>query len=146
MNNWIPGILIHLICLSGIPACTKTDKNQTVEIQEISSPLMRNLFPDGKPIGQPFSRFHTDIRIMRVGSYGEAYDWFASVCDRDITLYTDTLSQYRYYRLRYEDGFLIFTDKVNPDTHEVAVLLVFSDSVINKGISEIRFVETIKIR
>lgn len=145
MSNRILGIFILLISLAGISACTKADKSQIVEIPETSSILQQNLFPGGRPVGQPFSRFHPNIRMLRVDSYAEAYDWFVYSCD-NITLCTDTLSPYRYYRSSYKDGFLIFTDKINPNTHEVAVLLIFSDSLLNKGISEIHFVETIKIK
>jgi hypothetical protein len=110
------------------------------------SPIMQAFFPQGKPIGQPLSRLHTDIRMVRVDSYREAYDFFLSACGSEAHVFRFEQLPYLYCKctLRDMDDILIFTDRATPNTYETAILYILSDSIKRNGIGEIRFVETVK--
>ncbi|NDV64484.1 hypothetical protein [Bacteroides sp. 224] len=109
-----------------------------------NDPVLRVLFPKGKPIGQAFSRFQPDKRMVRVDSYQEAYEISLSMCV-DNKQVVPALPEFPHtcylYPLCGKDGYLCFTDKAELNTYEVAVIWVMSDSISKLGIREIRFVE-----
>lgn len=110
-------------------------------------PMLRVLFTNGKPIGQSFSRFQPEKRMVRVRSYQEAYEIFLSMCTdkkKIITVVPEATHICYLYPLCNKDGYLCFTDKVESDTYEVAVVWVISDSIGKMGVREVHFVETIK--
>lgn len=112
-----------------------------------SDSLRHVLFPDGRIIGQPLSRLHTDIRMVRVESAQEGYGIFRQLC---ITEHTGTIQHqghtYEYcYLPECYGGYLIFTCKVRPGRHEVGIIYIRSPILNILGIKEIHFVETIKL-
>lgn len=127
------------LCLYGITAFCQGHSQQEI--------LLNSFFPAGKAIGQPFTSKQPCIRMVRVNSYQEAYDFFQSVC-----LFPDHLkrTQYKgnnYYRYFLPDSTcLIFTDKVIAGRNEVAILWIGIPDLNKKGIREIHFVQTIKIK
>lgn len=137
MNSW------HLYCIASMVMflnCTVAFPQQITEVQRIRECLYQN----GKPIGQPFTSRHPHIRMLRVGSYIEARDFFMNLSKGIGKLQMYDVNSYMYYRyaLPEKEGDLIFTDKVKPKRNEVAVLWMRIDSI---AIKEIHFVKTIKI-
>lgn len=85
------------------------------------------VFPDGKPVGQPFSQGCLDIRMVKVTSVQEADSFYAAM------------------RTHYSECEVTYTHDVPADTYEVGVIY-FRDSVtIQRGVKEIHFVETMKL-
>jgi hypothetical protein len=103
------------------------------------------LFPGGRATGQAYSRVQTDIRMVRVDSYGEAYGFFLSLCDTNAIRTLDGIP-FRKYVCPLPDlnGTLLFTDSVPAKTHETAILYIACDSINRCGIREVHFVETVK--
>lgn len=119
-------------------------KRTAPEEKHSDNPVCQVLFPKGKPIGQSFSRLQADKRMVRVDSYGEAYEIFLSMCDEEkVVTMSDSGSTNHLYSLG-KDNYLCFTDKVQPDNYEVAILWVMSDSINKAGVRNVHFVETIK--
>lgn len=105
------------------------------------------LFPQGKAIGQPFTSKQPYIRMVRVSSYRDAYDFFKGICRLPGKLKVRKDKRYTYYfYLLPDDGYLVFTDKVACGRNEVAILWIKVPFLINQGIREVHFVETIKIK
>lgn len=105
------------------------------------------LFPQGKAIGQPFTSKQSYIRMVRVSSYSEAYDFFKDISQLPGELKVRKDKRYTYYfYLLPDNGYLIFTDKVVGSRNEVAILRIEVPFLIKRGIREIHFVETIKIK
>lgn len=105
------------------------------------------LFPQGKAIGQPFTSKQPYIRMVRVSSYRDAYDFFKGICQLPGKLKVRKDKRYSYYFYLLPDGgYLVFTDKVVCDRNEVAILWIKVPFLIKQGIREIHFVETIKIK
>lgn len=121
--------------------CTIAFPQQTKEIQRIRE----HIYKGGKPIGQPFTSRQPHIRMLRVGSYKEAWDFFVDISKGTGKLQMYNMKPFTYYcySLPENKGNLIFTDKVKPKRYEVAVLWVCIDSI---AIKEIHFIETIKIK
>lgn len=87
------------------------------------------LFPDGKPVGQPYTSKRTDIRMVRVSSVTEADSFFVALC-----------------RNRQANVTMTYTHEVPERTYEVGIIYIH-DSVINaRGIREVHFVETFKTK
>lgn len=104
-------------------------------------------FPQGKAIGQPFTSKQPHIRMLRVSSYGEAYDFFKGICRLPGELKVRQNKGYIYYYFCLPDnGCLIFTDKVASGRNEVAILWIKVPFLIKQGIREVHFVQTIKIK
>lgn len=121
--------------------CTVAFPQQTKEIQRIRE----HLYKGGKPIGQPFTSRQPHIRMLRVGSYKEARDFFMDLSKGAGILQIYSIKPFTCYRyvLTEKKGDLFFTDKVKPKRNEVAILWVRIDSIT---IKEVHFVETIKIK
>lgn len=112
-----------------------------------NDPVLQVLFPEGKAIGQSFNRFQPDKRIVRVESYEEAYGFFLRMHnDGMITAVLDAENACYLFPLTGKDGYLCFTNNVQPGHFEVAVLWVISDSINRMGVRSVHFVETIKKR
>lgn len=109
--------------------------------------IMNHLFPAGKAIGQPFTSKQTDIRMLRVESYKDAYDFFIRLCDNPNSLRFYKRNGYIYYIYHLLDnkGHLVFTNQVVPQRNEVAILYLHNTTVERYEIKQIHFVETIKI-
>lgn len=104
-------------------------------------------FPHGKAIGQPFTSKQPYIRMVRVNSYDEAYDFFKAICRLPEELKVRQNKGYTYYYFCLPDkGCLIFTDKVVSGRNEVAILWIKVPFLIKQGIREVHFVQTIKIK
>lgn len=134
----------YIYCMAGILMflnCTVAYPQQSAELQRLRNCLYR----DGKPVGQPFTSQHTDIRMLRVSSYKEAWDFFMDLSKGTGKLQNHSASPFTYcrYTLPGNKGYFIFTDKVKPKRNEVAILWMHIDSI---AIKEIHFVETIKIK
>ena len=84
------------------------------------------LFPGGKPLGQPYTHKQPEIRMVRVSSVHEADSFCTAIRD-----------EYPGCRISYTHG-------TPAGTYEVGIVRVMDSAVIAKGIREIRFVETIK--
>lgn len=114
----------------------------------LNSQLTEYFFPGGKAIGQPFTSKQTHIRMVRVCSFEEAYCFFRRlyVALGNVEKYSH--SGYFYYRISLPEGkeYFLFTDKVVPKRNEVAILQIKVPYLVERGISEIHFVETIKIK
>jgi hypothetical protein len=135
-------ISFAVIIVALIFEARKSD-NQPV-VQEIN-PVLNALFPAGKPVGQSYSRNKPDIRMMRVDSYGEACDFFCSLCQgQEIRCHNQPPHIYYTCPLAGLDGYILFSNKVKSNTHEAAVLWIVSDSINKRGMSEVHFVETVK--
>ena len=84
------------------------------------------LFPDGKPVGQPYSSRHRDIRMVRVSSMQEADSFYTAM------------------RSRHPECCADYTHEVPGGTYEVGIIYIRDSAVIAGGIREIHFVETVK--
>lgn len=84
------------------------------------------LFPDGKPVGQPYSTAHRKIRMVRVSSVEEADSFYTAL------------------QGKYPACKTVYTYDVPCATYEVAIIRIMDSAVIAKGIREIHFVETVK--
>lgn len=84
------------------------------------------LFPDGKPLGQPYTHKQPEIRMVRVSSAHEADSFYMALQDRHPEYETD------------------YTHDTPAGTYEVGIVRIMDSAVIAKGIKEIHFVETVK--
>lgn len=105
------------------------------------------LLINGRPLGQPLSHDHTEIRMVRVESYEEALRIIRRISadspplsDMDNTLQPLAGDERRCPGESYH-----CTTHTDPRTHEVAILYVPRKVAEQTGIHEIHFVETIKI-
>lgn len=114
----------------------------------INDQLTEYFFPGGKAIGQPFTSKQTYIRMVRVCSFDEANRFFRRLYTAWGHIEKYSHSGHFYYRasLPEDRGYFLFTDKVVPKRNEVAILWVKVPYLLERGISEIHFVETIKIK
>lgn len=110
----------------------------------VQNDILNGLFPGGKPVGQPYSRYEPEIRVMPAGSYDEALCWFYGVFDT-VRQERHPVSGQIYHIFFCGDGFLLFTGTTRNSDREMAVMYVFSESLAEVGIREIRFIETVKI-
>lgn len=135
---------ITYICATVMCLCTITVRSQT-EFQK--EKLLTCFFENGRPIGQPFTSKQPCIRMVRVNSYKDAYEFFNQLCLPPGILDIYRNEEYIFYRYSFQGdgGSLLFTNKVVPKRNEVAVLWIKAPSIIKQGITEIHFVETIKI-
>lgn len=85
-----------------------------------------NLFPSGRPVGQPYSSRHRDVRMVRVSSVQEADSFYSAMRDS------------------YPECRADYTHKVPDGTYEVGIIYIKDSAVIARGIREIHFVETVK--
>lgn len=109
--------------------------------------LTNYFFPQGKAIGQPLQQKQPYIRMMRVSSYNEAYDFFKGLCRLSGELKIRQNKGYTYYYFCLPDnGCLIFTNNVVCGRNEIAILWIKVPFLIKQGIQEVRFVQTIKIK
>lgn len=84
------------------------------------------LFPDGKPLGQPYSSVRSDVRMVRVSSADEADSFCMALRDR-----------HPECRVSYTRG-------TPAGTYEVGIVRIMDSTVIARGIREIRFVGTVR--
>lgn len=114
----------------------------------LNSQFTEYFFPGGKAIGQPFTSKQTHIRMVRVCSFEEAYCFFRRLCVASGNVEKYSHSGYFYYRTSLPEGkgYFLFTDKVVPKRNEVAILRIKVPYLVERGINEIHFVETIKIK
>ena len=84
------------------------------------------LFPDDKPLGQPYTHAQPEIRMVRVSSVHEADSFYTAIRDK------------------YPECSVSYTHTTPAGTYEVGIVRVMDSAVIAKGIKEIRFVETVK--
>ena len=84
------------------------------------------LFPDGKPLGQPYSAAHREIRMVRVSSVEEADSFYRALQDK------------------YPECGTVYTYDVPDATYEVGIIRIMDSAVVARGIREIHFVETVK--
>ena len=68
---------ITYICATVMCLCTITIRSQT-EFQK--EKLFTYFFENGRPIGQPFTSKQPCIRMVRVNSYKDAYEFFNQLC------------------------------------------------------------------
>lgn len=129
------------ICLGMCCVCSFS-QNRSFEAD-----IRNRLFPGGKAIGQPLTSRQPYIRMLRVDSYQEAYDFFRHIClvEDKVKIRQHNGHPYYFYSLP-NDGYFVFTDDVVKNRNEVAVLWIKVPSLIKQGIREIHFVETIKIK
>lgn len=84
------------------------------------------LFPDGKPLGQPYSYKQPKIRMVRVSSVHEADSFCLALPNK-------------YPRCR-----IYYTHDTSVNTYEVGIIRIMDSMIVAKGIKEIHFVETVK--
>lgn len=104
-------------------------------------------FANERAIGQSYSRFQPEIRMVRVDSAREAYLYFLALnTDKKIKLVY--CKGWKYYCVMQGSGQgnIIFTRRVKPNRNETAVLYITDPSLNDYGIREIHFVQSIKIR
>lgn len=108
-----------------------------------------DLFPDGKPLGQPFSPTQAHIRMARVESVQEADSFFLALCRKAgyayfATYYCPNGKSLLHYRHKMSGSEVFYTHHTPAGTYEVGIIYI-RDSVTNaKGIREVHFVETVK--
>ena len=107
------------------------------------------LFPDGKPVGQPCTSKRTDIRMVRVASVQEADSFFAALCRNGkyrhvFTYHPSGGREMRYYRAGTTGGEMLYTHDIPEGTYEVGIIHIRDSTINAKGIRELHFVETIK--
>lgn len=110
--------------------------------------LHGKLFPGGKPIGQPLSSAHPEVRIVRVESGQEADAAFFGLCLKNrITRRMYKGEEWLVCRLsqRY-GGWLCYTRRPLRGWRVVGTVYIRSPLLNGWGFAEIRFVETIKCR
>lgn len=110
--------------------------------------ILAVLFPDGKAIGQPYTRNHTDIRMVRVFSEDEAYDIFRRLCGKEYIFPVDD-GRHHYHAcllVKPYTGYLLYSFHVKPGTYEVGVIYVRSPELRKLGIRELHFVKAIKCK
>lgn len=111
------------------------------------SPLADELFPKGKPVGQPYTRTRPDIRIVRVESAGEADCFYCQLCgENEIMRYGTGGEEVFYCKNQKTSGCMIYTRPVSCGTHEVGIIHIYDTAINRAGITEVRFVETVKVR
>lgn len=86
------------------------------------------LFPDGKPLGQPYTYKQPEIRMVRVSSVHEADSFCLALPN-----------QYPGCRIYY-------THDTPVNTYEVGIIYIMDPMLNARGIKEIHFVETVKPR
>lgn len=84
------------------------------------------LFPDGKPLGQPYTHKQPEIRMVRVSSVHEADGFYMTLRDK------------------HPECEISYTHDTPAGTYEVAIICIMDSAVIAQGIKEIHFVETVK--
>lgn len=109
------------------------------------------LFPDGKPVGQPYTSKRTDIRMVRVSSVQEADSFFTALCrngkyEQVFTYHPSSGRKMRYYWADTADGEMLYTHDVPEGTYEVGIIHIRDSAINAKGIREVHFVETVKLK
>lgn len=136
---------ITYICATVMCLCTITVRSQT-EFQK--EKLLTCFFENGRPIGQPFTSKQPCIRMVRVNSYKDAYEFFNQLClpPGILDIYRD--KEYIFYRYSFQGdgGSLLFTNKVVPKRNEVAVLWINMPFLVSQKVKRLHFVKTIKIK
>lgn len=84
------------------------------------------LFPDGRPLGQPYTHKQPEIRMVRVSSVNEADSFCMALPEK------------------YPGCRIYYTHDTPAGTYEVGIIRIMDSAVITKGIKEIHFVETVK--
>ncbi|MDM8254899.1 hypothetical protein [Phocaeicola barnesiae] len=113
-----------------------------------SDSILAVLFPNGKAIGQPYTRNCTDIRMVRVFSEDEAYGIFRRLCGKEY-IFPVSDGKYHYHACllaKPYTGYLLYSFHVKPDTYEVGVIYVHSPELRKLGIKELHLVKAIKIK
>lgn len=126
--------------LAGITACMKTATYRLANGE---------LFPNGSPIGQPYTPKRTDIRMVKVSSVQEADSFFVVLCrnNKYNHIFTYDLpngKKVEYYQKKMTNGEMIYTHEVLDGTYEVSIIHIRDYTINDKGIQEVHFVETIK--
>ena len=113
-----------------------------------SDSILAVLFPNGKAIGQPYTRNCTDIRMVRVFSEDEAYGIFRRLCGKEY-IFPVSDGKYHYHACllaKPYTGYLLYSFHVKTDTYEVGVIYVHSPELRKLGIKELHLVKAIKIK
>lgn len=136
---------ITYICATVMCLCTITIRSQT-EFQK--EKLLTYFFENGRPIGQPFTSKQPCIRMVRVNSYKDAYEFFNQLClpPGILDIYRDEESIFYRYSFQGDRGSLLFTNKVVPKRNEVAVLWINMPFLVSQKVKRLHFVKTIKIK
>lgn len=113
-------------------------------------PEIGELFPKGKTIGQPYTSRQTDIRMVKVSSVTEADSFYMALCQKDENAH---ILRYKYkgqdfwlYRNDESGGNMIYTHHVHSGTYEVGIIYIRDSCINSRGIREVRFIETIKLK
>lgn len=133
------------LILTGVVLLTTYCKERPVRLEGVE------LFPDGKPLGQPYTAEMSDIRMVRVSSVREADSIFAAL-SRNIN-YGNVVSyplpdgdSIRYSKDEKTGNKMIYTHRMQLETYEVGIIYIQDPAVNAKGIREIHFVETVKLK
>lgn len=138
MKNVCKTILMTCVVMLTASCTKRHEEPKTVE-----------LFHNGKPLGQPYTKEMADIRMVRVSSVNEADSLF-TILSRNSD-YGDVLSyclpdgdSIRYSRNENTDGKMLYTHRTLIGTYEVGIIYIQDSAINNKGIREVHFVKTIK--
>lgn len=97
------------------------------------------LFKAGKPIGKPFGR-RSEIRIVYVNNFVEAFLFFLRLCDQRLLDYRQT-GGHLDCTATFPDGngHLVFTDRATCRSKAVIAVLKVEITGLQPRLSEIRF-------
>lgn len=110
--------------------------------------LRGRLFVNGRPIGQPLSSKHPEVRIVRVESSHEAQELFLGMCP-GCRIIRRMYKEEEWFACRLPPqygGWLYYTSRPLRGWHLAGTVYVRSPLLNRWGFKEIRFVETIKIK
>ena len=115
----------------------------TVETENVSGNCVKQaqnfLYNGNKPIGKPFGR-RTEIRIVYVNNFTEAFLFFLRLCDQRLLDYRQTGDHVDCTAaFPNGEGTLAFTDKVNCRNKAVIAVLKIQITGLQPRLSEIRF-------
>ncbi len=106
------------------------------------------LLPGGSPVGQPLSGRRTDVRIVRVDSRAEADSVFSSLClGLPVTRRTCGGEEWLSCRMPpHYGGWLHYTHRPLHGWRVAGTVYVRSPELNRWGFTEIRFVETVRMK
>lgn len=136
-------IFIAMSIVPVLPACGPGNAG-TRPYEELREKLM----PEGRPIGQPLSRKQTDIRIVRVDSRAEADSIFSGLC-LGLPVARRTYDGEEWLTCRmppHYGGELHYTHRPLHGWRVAGTVYVRSPELNRWGFTEIRFVETVKVK
>lgn len=100
------------------------------------------LYKEGRPVGRPRSRRHSDIRCIQVNSFSDAYCFFLRLCDQRQIKFRQ-VAGYVHFELKHSDETVIFdlTDKIGGKPQGTLAVLKINKEETDIPMTEIEFVQ-----